>query len=323
MDEPEFAALAERHRRELRVHCYRMVGSLDEAEDLVQETFLRAWRGRASFEGRASPRVWLYRIATNACLDVLRRRPRRVLAADVPAGDPAATDMPTAELPWLQPYPDALLEGVADGGAGPAELAESRETIELAFLAAIQHLPPRQRAAVIVRDALGWSAAETAELLDTSVAAANSALQRGRETLAGHLPARRADWARPGADEEQRALLARYIAAHEDSDADALAALLAEDARMTMPPYPTWFAGRDAIAAFHAANVFGGGRAFRQLPTGANRQPAVAVYMRAPGGTAFMPLAIDVLRVESGRIAEINAFVLPEIFPRFGLPPSL
>jgi RNA polymerase sigma-70 factor (ECF subfamily) len=325
MEESDFAALAERHRRELQVHCYRMLGSLEEAEDLVQETFLRAWRGRREFEGRSSARAWLYRIATNACLDALRRRPRRVMAADVPPAVPGAPERaPEAELSWLQPYPDSLLDAVPDRGAGPAEAAESRETLELAFLAAIQHLPPRQRAALVLRDALGWSASETAALLETSVAAANSALQRGRETLKAHLPARRSEWRRePGADEEERALLARYIAALEAADVAGLVALLAEGARMTMPPYATWFDGREAIAAFHADSVFGGGRAFRHIATRANRQPAAAVYMRAPGESAFLPLAIDVLRVEDGRIAEINAFVLPELFPRFGLPPSL
>ena len=324
IDESEFAALAERHRRELHVHCYRMLGSLDEAEDLVQETLLRAWRGRRGFEGRSSARAWLYRIATNACLDALRRRPRRVLAADVPPAEPAAPDAPAAEVSWLQPYPDSMLDAVPDRGAGPAEAAESRETLELAFLAAIQHLAPRQRAALILRDALGWSASETAALLETSVAAANSALQRGREALKAHLPARRSEWSRtPGADEADQALLARYIEALERADVAGLAALLAADARMTMPPYATWFAGRDAIAIFHARAVFGGGRAFRHIATRANRQPAAAVYMRAPGDAAFLPLAIDVLRIDAGRIAEINAFVLPGLFGRFGLPPSL
>jgi RNA polymerase sigma-70 factor (ECF subfamily) len=246
-----------------------------------------------------------------------------VLAADVPAADGEDPDVPDAEILWLQPYPDSLLDAVPDPGTGPAEAAEARETVELAFLAAIQHLPPRQRAAVILRDALGWSARETAALLETSVAAANSALQRGRETLAAHLPARRSTWGRdPGADEAERALLARYIAALEAADAVGLSALLVEDARMTMPPYATWFAGREAIVAFHGRSVFGGGRAFRHIATRANRQPAAAVYMRAPGETAFLPLAIDVLRVEGGRIAEINAFVLPDLFARFGLPPS-
>ncbi len=324
IDDSEFAALAERHRRELHVHCYRMLGSLDEAEDLVQETLLRAWRARRGFEGRSSARAWLYRIATNACLDALRRRPRRVLAADVPPAEPAAPDAPAAEVSWLQPYPDSMLDAVPDRGAGPAEAAESRETLELAFLAAIQHLAPRQRAALILRDALGWSASETAALLETSVAAANSALQRGREALKVHLPARRSEWSRtPGADEADQALLARYIEALERADVAGLAALLAADARMTMPPYTTWFAGRGAIAIFHARAVFGGGRAFRHIATRANRQPAAAVYMRAPGDAAFMPLAIDVLRIDAGRIAEINAFVLPGLFDRFGLPPSL
>jgi RNA polymerase sigma-70 factor, ECF subfamily len=322
-DESAFAALAERHRRELQVHCYRMTGSLEESEDLVQETFLRAWRGRRGFRGRSSLRTWLYRIATNACLDVLQRRPRRVLAADVAAADPTTTDLGEADLLWLQPYPDDLLVEIPDEAAGPVAAAEAKETIELAFMAAIQHLPPRQRAVLILRDALGWSARETARLMETSVAAANSALQRARATLQERLPAARSDWGRaPGAGATERDLLRRYIEAMESADIDGLVAMLAADARMTMPPYPTWFAGARAIADFHAATVWAGGRAYRHVATRANRQPAAAVYMRAPDDDAFRPLAIDVLRVDAGRVAEINAFVLPELFPRFGLPPE-
>ena len=323
-DEAAFVAAAERHRRELQVHCYRMVGSLEESEDLVQETFLRAWRGRRSFRGRSSLRTWLYRIATNACLDALERRPRRVLAADVAPADPAAPDLAEADLPWLQPFPDAMLEAVPDDAAGPEAAAEASETIELAFLAAIQHLPPRQRAVLVLRDVLGWSARETAALMETSVAGANSALQRARETLKAHLPPARSEWRRrPGAGEAERALLRRYIAAMEGADVDELLDLLAEEARMTMPPYPTWFAGARAIADFHVGEVWAGGRAYRHVATRANRQPAAAVYMRAPGDDAFRPLVIDVLRVGDGRIAEINAFVLPALFPRFGLPSKL
>ena len=308
-DESAFAALAEPHRHELQVHCYRMLGSLEESEDLVQETFLRAWRGREGFRGRSSFRAWLYRIATNACLDALERRP------------PPADE---ADLPWLQPYPDELLEAVPDRAAGPAAAAEAKETIELAFLAAIQHLPPRQRAVLILRDALGWSARETAALMEASPAAANSVLQRAREALTARLPARRVDWPRAaGADERERALLGRYIDAMERADVTALVAMLTDDARMTMPPYPDRFEGADAIAAFHSREVFGGGREFRHLATRANRQPAAAVYMRGPGETAFSPLAIDVLRIEDGRLAEITAFVLPQLFARFGLPASL
>ncbi len=323
-DEAAFAEAAERHRRELQVHCYRMTGSLEESEDLVQETFLRAWRGRRGFRGRSSLRTWLYRIATNACLDALERRPRRVLAADVPAADPAAPDAAEADLPWLQPYPDSLLDDIPDEGAGPVAAAEAKETIELAFMAAIHHLPPRQRAVLILRDALGWSARETAALMETSVAAANSALQRARATLKDRLPVARSEWRpAPGAGEGERDLLRRYIAAMESADVEGLVAMLADDARMTMPPYPTWFAGARAIAEFHAGTVWAGGRAYRHVAARANRQPAAAVYMRAPGDDAFRPLVIDVLRVVDGRIAEVNAFVLPELFPRFGLPTEL
>ena len=196
--ESEFAALVERHRRELQVHCYRMLGSFEDSEDLVQETFLRAWRKRASFSsgGPSSFRAWLYRIATNACLDVLRSRPRRVLPPQVaPAGDPAAPPSPPADLPWLQPYPDRLLEPIAPAEDEPGAVVVARETIELAFLAAIQHLPPRQRAVLILRDVLGWSAKDTASLLDASVASVNSALQRARATLRDRLGERRTEWA--------------------------------------------------------------------------------------------------------------------------------
>jgi RNA polymerase sigma-70 factor, ECF subfamily len=195
-DESAFAVLAESYRRELQVHCYRMLGSFEDAEDMVQETFLRAWRKRSSFEGRSSFRAWLYRIATNACLDALERRPPRVLPPQVaPAADPRVPPLPTADVPWLQPYPDRLLEGIAPRDAEPDAVLVSKETIELAFLAAIQQLAPRQRAVLILRDVLGWSAKETAMLLDASVDAVNSALRRARSTLKRHLPARRLEWA--------------------------------------------------------------------------------------------------------------------------------
>ena len=247
-DQPAFSQLVERHRRELQVHCYRMLGSLEDSEDLVQETFLRAWRGRAGFSHRetSSFRAWLYRIATNACLDVLRGRPRRILPPQVaPAGDPAAPPPPPADLPWLQPYPDRLLEPIAPAGDEPGAVVVARETIELAFLAAIQHLPPRQRAVFILRDVLGWSSKETALLLKASVASVNSALQRARATLRDRLPERRTEWApSSGPSEEERELLRRYVEAHERSDADALAELLREDARLVMPPHPGTRGGR-------------------------------------------------------------------------------
>ncbi|MEU4829923.1 RNA polymerase subunit sigma-70 [Streptosporangium sp. NPDC023615] len=317
-DEPAFAELFGRHRRELRVHCYRMLGSLEESEDLVQETFLRAWRGRETFQGRSSARAWLYRIATNACLDFLDRRPRRPR----PHGVRPRRDAPDG-IPWLQPYPDHLLEPVAPG-AEPDAAAVGRESIELVFLVALQHLPPGQRAALILRDVLGWPARETAALLGTSVDSVKSALRRARSTLRAHLPERRLDWApstAPSAGE--RELLRRFMDAHERADASALARLLHQDVRMTMPPLPFWFAGREAVTAF-AADAFGsgsplyGGR-WRSVLTRANRQPAVAGYVRPPGGREYRAQVLNVLRIEDGRIVEITVFE-PRLFAAFGLP---
>jgi RNA polymerase sigma-70 factor, ECF subfamily len=315
-DEAEFAALFERHRRELQVHCYRMLGSFQDAEDLVQETFLRAWRGRESFEGRSSFRTWLYRIATNACLDALDRRRAR----------PVEVDGGYGEVPWLQPYPDHLLDEVAASEAGPDSTVVAKETIELAFMAAIQHLPPNQRAVLILRDVLGWSAKETAELLDTSVASANSALQRGRETLQRRLPARRAEWARESAPtDDERELLRRYIEAHERADVERFAELLSADVSFSMPPEPTWVAGRDEVMRFLAANGFGKPDVLGELrlvPVRANRQPGAANYVREPGDTEFRAMALDVLRFDAGRLVEMTAFT-PELFPAFGLPLTL
>jgi RNA polymerase sigma-70 factor (TIGR02960 family) len=310
--EPAFAALAERHRRELHVHCYRMLASFDEAEDAVQETLLRAWRGRDTFDGGPLVRAWLYRIATNVCLDMLRRTSRRL---------PALGSF--AEVPWLQPYPDRLLDEVAPRDEQPDAVAVDRETIELTFLAALQLLPPRQRAALIVRDVLGWPAGETASLLDTSVAAANSALQRARATLREHLPARRADWPARQPSAEERELLDRFIDAHERCDAKAAAAIAAEDIRVTMPPHPFRYDGIAALAPL-LERAFGEDREgdWRLLPTWANRLPTAASYLRRPGDSLFRGFKLDVLRVEHGAIAEITTFG-PSLFPAFGLPPSL
>jgi RNA polymerase sigma-70 factor, ECF subfamily len=311
--EAVFTHQLERHRAELRVHCYRMLGSLEDAEDLVQETFLRAWRGRARFSSdeRRATRAWLYRIATNACLDVLRKRPPRLLVAPVGPADPDAPVPPPADLPWLQPYPDRLLAPAEDE---PGEAVVARETIELAFLAAIQHLPPRQRAVLILRDVVDWSAKETAALLDVSVASVNSALQRARARV---IPVP----ARPPVDEE-RELLARYLDAHDRGDVNALAELLREDARLTMPPHAVWFDGREAILVASAKGFDPEFGELRSIATAANLQPAAAYYLRPPGASDFRPLALDVLRVEGGRIAEICSFVFPELFPAFGLPMS-
>ncbi|HEX2103440.1 MAG TPA: RNA polymerase subunit sigma-70 [Solirubrobacteraceae bacterium] len=310
-DEAAFAALAERHRRELHVHCYRMLASFDEAEDLVQETLLRAWRSRESFEGGPAFRAWLYKIATNACLDALRRRSRRV---------PSLSSF--AEVPWLQPYPDRLLDEVAPSDAEPDAVVVGRETIELTFLAVIQLLPPRQRAVLILRDVLEWSAAETAELLETSVAATNSALQRARATLRDQLPERRAEGARTDLSESERALLEGFIATHERGDTAAAAALLAEDVRVTMPPHPMVYEGIEALRPLWRAAFEEGMGDWRLVPTRANRLPAAASYLRAPGDTQYRAFKLDVIRVEGGRIAEVTTFDAG-LFPAFGLAETL
>ena len=310
IDDATFTARLEGHRPELRIHCYRMLGSLDDAEDLVQETFLRAWRARDGFgaDGRLELRAWLYRIATNACLDALRRRPPRVMPPDVAEpGDPTVAPGPPADLPWLQPYPT------------PAEEIVARETIELAFIAAIQHLPPRQRAVLILRDVLDCPAKDAAALLGLTVAAVNSALQRARDTLRDRL-GDRAEWERDSAQSaDQRELLRRYVEAHERADAEALAALLREDARLTMPPHPVWYDGREAIVVAAAQGFTPEFGQLRTVLTRANGQPAAAHYLRPPGASSYRPLALDVLRVEGRLIAEITSFVSPELFAAFAL----
>jgi RNA polymerase sigma-70 factor (ECF subfamily) len=334
-EEWEFTGLTEQYRRELRVHCYRMLGSYDEAEDLTQETFLRAWRARASVAGLENPRAWLYRIATNVCLDFLRRHNRRPSPYEPVPGMDSGDGQPPPRLPWLQPFPDDQLpeapgSAAAAGGPGAAPAREpdaeavATETLELVFLTAIQHLPPRQRAAVILRDVVGWSAAETAELLGTSRAAANSAVDRARAGLRAALPARREDWTAPAASTERdQALLLRYMDAAARADMDAMVDLVREDAVLTMPPNPFWFSTRDALFAFVRPNLDPASPMFaghwRHLPVRANGQPAVAGYLRRPGTSVFRAQLIDVLRVEDGRIAEITTFE-PHLFPAFGLP---
>jgi RNA polymerase sigma-70 factor, ECF subfamily len=321
---PDFAAQLELHRGEIQVHCYRMLGSLEDSEDLVQETFLRAWRHRATFtfDGPSSLRAWLYRIATNACLDFLRGRPRRILPMAVAdAADPNAMPPPPVDLPWLQPYPDRLLESVAPPEDEPATAVVARETIELAFIAAIQHLPPRQRAVLLLRDVLGWSAKDTAALIEASVASVNSALQRARATLKDRLPKERTEWTPvTPLTEGQRDLLRRYLDAHQQQDGAALAALLREDARLTMPPHPAWYDGRDAIVLASEKGFDPDFGTLLSVAVGANAQPAVAHYLKAPGERDFRPLAFDLLRVDAGQISEINTFVFPDLFEAFGLP---
>ncbi|WP_410791719.1 sigma-70 family RNA polymerase sigma factor [Kribbella sp. C-35] len=303
-DETAFAALAGQYRRELHVHCYRMLGSYDEAEDAVQDTFLRAWRARDSYDGRTYFRAWLYKIATNICLDVVRR--------------PAARD-----LVWLQPYPDRLLDEIAPSHDRPDVVAVDRETIELTFLIALQELPARQRAALIARDVLGWSAAETAGLLDTSVAAANSALQRARVTMQQRLPARRSDWSAPQPTAEEREVLARFIDAHQRCDAAAAIAIASEDLRISMPPDRLSFDGLTACLPLFERGL-GPNRdgEWRLVPTSANRLPAAASYLMRPGDSIWRAFKLDVLWVDDGKITEIMTFGYSR-FPAFGLPDQL
>ncbi|MFI6564584.1 sigma-70 family RNA polymerase sigma factor [Streptomyces sp. NPDC050534] len=321
LTESDFAALTESHRREIQVHCYRMTGSYDDAEDLVQETFLRAWRARDAFEGRAGARTWLYRIATNACLDFQRRTARRPQRYEPVPGMNHGTGETPARLTWLQPYPDDELPSAEEQ---PETAAVSRETLELVFLAAIQHLPPRQRAVLILRDVLGLTAAETAESLGLTVASANSALQRARPTLRDHLPRQRADWSATGPTEGQRGVLQRYMKAAEGLDFAAMAELLSEDVRLTMPPNPFWFTDRDALLEFlrptldPASPMFFGH--WRHLPARANGQLAAGGYVRRPGTNVYRAQVLDVLRFDGDdRVVEITSFE-PHLFPAFGLP---
>jgi RNA polymerase sigma-70 factor (ECF subfamily) len=325
--ESRFAALIEQHRRELQVHCYRMLASYDDAEDLVQETFLRAWRRRDSFEGRSTFRAWLYRIATNACLDFLRRHSRTPSSYSRLPGFEHGDAEPPPRIAWLQAYPDEMLPEVVDQEPSPEAETVERETMELVFLAAIQHLPPRQRAVLIMRDVLGWPAADAAEQLDMTVASVNSALQRARPALREWLPHRRLDWTRPAmTSAEERELLDRYMSAAASRDLDAMADMLSAEAKLTMPPNPMWFIGRDAILNFirpsfdpESPAYFG---RWRHLPTRANGQPAVAGYVQRPGTNVYRAQLLDVLRVEGGLIAEITTFE-PHVLPAFGLPLKL
>jgi RNA polymerase sigma-70 factor (ECF subfamily) len=300
-----------------------LLGAFHDAEDLVQETFLRAWRGIGAFEfrGPGSFRGWLYRIATNACLTALasRSNARRMLPERLgPPSDRMPEGEPATEIQWLEPYPEAALEGVPDAAPGPDARYEMREAIQLAFIAAIQHLPPRQRAVLLLRDVMGWSAAETGRLIDASVASVNSALQRARATVENRLPAR-VPSAPALRDDRQRALLDRYVRAWESADLDGFVALLREDAVFSMPPRREWYRGRDAIRVFFAWawNLYGG---FRLVRTAANGQPAFAVYGRGRQNLEWRPHSIHVLTLHEGSIAAFTMFRAPEVFAAFGLP---
>jgi RNA polymerase sigma-70 factor (ECF subfamily) len=316
----EFARLTDPFRPELLAHCYRMLGSVQDAEDQVQETLLRAWRSFGQFEGRASLRTWLYRIATNECLRAIERRGRRPLPSGLgrpeenPEG-PLAAAMPG--VPWLQPIPDALLRSES---ADPALVAASRANIRLALIAALQYLPARQRAVLILRDVLGWRAAEVAELLGTTTAAANGVLQRARAQLKQMTPAE--DDIREPADPGDLALLNRYAAAFESADVAALTELLRDDAVLEMPPLPTWFTGREQIGRFLQSHILRQPGAFIMIATAANGQPALAEYRREHDGV-FRCHGVQVLTLTASRIARVVVFLDPGLVPVFGLPPAL
>ena len=319
----DFARLADPFRGELLAHCYRMLGSVHDAEDQVQETMIRAWRSYGEFEGRASLRTWLYRIATNACLRALENRSRRPLPSGLagPGDDPHAPLAPARpEVPWLQPFPDALLSGGAAGLADPASIVTSREGMRLALIAALQYLPARQRAVLILRDVLGWRAGEVAELLGTSTTAVNGVLHRARARLEQAAPA--ADEVREPTDPDARALVGRYAAAFENADMTALTELLHDDAVLEMPPLPTWFAGRDVVLAFLGARVLGQPGDFRLIPTAANGQPALAGYLRDHEGV-YRAHAVQVLTLAGSRVARIVSFNDPALVTTFGLPQVL
>jgi RNA polymerase sigma-70 factor, ECF subfamily len=323
-DREAFGHLVEAYRRELHAHCYRMLGSYADAEDAVQETLLRAWRGLPRFEGRSSLRSWLYRIATNACLRAIERRPRRVLPIDyTPAADPQdGLADPVSEPVWLEPYPDTNLG--LEGPAGPDARYEQREAVELAFIAALQHLPARQRAVLILRDVLGFSARETAAVLETTPVSVDSALQRAHKTVEARLPSRtQQQTLRLIGDDELSQIVERFVDAWERNDVDAVVSMLADDARMAMPPLPSWYSGRDQVAAFLRGYTLADIKRWRLIPTSANGQPALAGYIWEAQTEAFMPYCVYVLTLRERRIEEITAFVTPEAFRRFGLPESI
>jgi RNA polymerase sigma-70 factor (ECF subfamily) len=315
-DEAAFGALVDRYRRELHAHCYRMLGSVADAEDALQDALLRAWRALPRFEGRSSLRSWLYRIATNACLRALERRPPRVLPIDYgPAADPHdAPATPLVESVWIEPYPDDLLPVEAD--------YEQREAVELAFIAALQHLPARQRAVLIMRDVLGFSAREVAEALDTTPAGIDSALQRAHTAVDERMPARSQQATLRALDDEAlRATVDRYRSAWERADVDAVKAMLAEDAILAMPPHPTWYAGREAIGEFLRLRPFRPGWRERIVPTRANGQLAFAHYAWKDG--VFAAHALGVLALRGEQIADLTFWRSPDAFAQFGLPPTL
>jgi RNA polymerase sigma-70 factor (ECF subfamily) len=314
--QPEFLSQADPYRRELLAHCYRMLGSVHDAEDLVQETMLRAWRAYDRFEGRSTVRTWLYRIATSACLTALESRGRRPLPTGL--GGPSETGGQPLEVrdevPWLEPMPSDPSDG-----ADPAAIVAERESMRLAFVAALQHLPGRQRAVLILRDVLAWRAAEVAELLDTTTAAVNSALQRARAQL-GEVAPTPDDVTEP-TDEDKRDLLERYVAAFERKDVEAIVALLAKDAVWEMPPFSTWFLGREQVARHLTGQCPGGPGDFRFVRTEANGEPALGMYLRAEDGV-FRPFTLQAFTIRDGVFTHVVSFFDLSLFDTFGLPSS-
>jgi RNA polymerase sigma-70 factor (ECF subfamily) len=310
-DEDAFAQLTQPYRRELQLHCYRILGSFDDAEDLLQETLLAAWRGLEQFEGRSSLRAWLYTIATNRCLNALRddrRRPQLVMSADAPE---------SAEIPWLSPYPDSLLEGIADAAPGPAARYEAKEAVALAFVSGLQYLAPRQRAVMVLRDVLGFHADEVAEMLGSSVASVNSALQRARAVLESRLPPARDRLAMPLTGAE-RNLVERFAEAFQRDDIDGMIALLTDDAFVAMPPDPFWCAGGEAIERFLRERFAARGTPQRFIPVGANLQPAYAYYLLR--GEEWVLAGMFVVGVRPAGISSVIRFGGQRLLGSLGLP---
>jgi RNA polymerase sigma-70 factor, ECF subfamily len=330
-DEEAFGRLVERYRGELHAHCYRMLGSLHDAEDALQETLLRAWRGLSRFEGRSALRSWLYTIATNTCLNAIAKRPKRVLPIDYgPANDPHdAPGDPIVESVWVEPYPDEAL-GLADGLAAPEARYELRESIELAFVAALQHLPPNQRAVLILREVLGFSARETAEALETTVASVNSALQRARAAVEERVPEEsQQSTLRSLEDGELRDLVERYVNAWEQCDVETFAGMLSKDATFAMPPLASWYQGRDAIATWAKGWPLSGAWRWRTVFVRANGQPALGFYAWDEDARGYLPFALNVLTLHGTEISDVTAFVArsieatePEAYERWPEQPA-
>ncbi|GAA0828012.1 sigma-70 family RNA polymerase sigma factor [Streptosporangium amethystogenes subsp. fukuiense] len=322
-DDAAFTRLVEPLRRELHAHCYRMLGSTHDADDALQDALLRAWRGLVRFEGRSSLRSWLYTVATHTCLDTVERRGRRAMPVDLgPSSDRAVVgEAPLADVAWLGPYPDA---GLAEGPAAPDARYEQREAVELAFVAALQHLPGNQRAALLLFEVLGFSAAEIATTMDTSVASVNSALQRARRIVAEKVPSRSQQRTlRKVGDARLREIVAGYSSALESGDAETLVALLTEDVTWSMPPLTHWYHGLAAVTDFAVRVPLTDCPGWRNLPTSANGQPTVASYIWHEGLGGYLPWALNVLTLRGDRVCEITSFIGPDHFVPFGLPASL